>query len=802
MGGTQSTPSTTDLPTVLNFILQEMFRRVDLADIYSLADPDRCKRYVIVATNAIDSLFIKMRIYPNKTKDGTLYLQSMDGLLKSMPADVRAKQREYCLEVSFLFIRILQSFGALFLSMYDDRMPITDPSTDVGSESPAKGVAFLNPKDFLGFSNPPPQASSSWFGSGGDLRSNRREDFGFYINDTSPYTILNHHITRPTSAADMSFSRPMRFDKDFPFAIAQDQLYEPVTSGGITIRRLKNPLLPTIIYNLFRNNDFYPIAAKLHIENPASNNYKVWLTNFVFTSNNINGKTFSESTTSEAAILGPYPLDDIPRTVSDSPYKKNITLPEVLKMMFDKVVISLVGAPPFSVAKYLRKINYVRGDNDTDQKIGDSNVYLLKGQADESTVKITYQNKIKAQGSDKLIVIQIKNVRMTITKNSDTSLQMSFRVSLDYTLCDVIPSEYRSILNIPAANNMTFKANSEDTKPTSDTNNLSIPEWLEGVFKKITSSTYQDGIKGLKITRAGLVEPYDSAGIRDELKVKKLWQAMAKDPPIKSHCVARAAQLLSLEALKGNLSQQAYTSICRTTFAYQKDGSLPMPGKPVVEESGIYALSLLFFEGLENGAPKILDPSAYKEYLRYLKYLFERYPSIDKIKDVPTAPGAVPDPDAIPSRLSDIREKSLKMCENRLDARLTLPGALTRNLYTVTQNLFSQQRAHFKEALTLIFSLFDRNAIEREKKLKFNPRILAGGMPEINNIAAKTRSLLLNYYKGCELTYRDGLLMIYNYEKSNGPLVSSDVRSGAPTVTRPVTQNDPTLQNNNNNDSR
>ena len=148
MGAGTSVPSQTDTPQVLNFILQEMFRRTDLADIYSLADPDRCKRYVIVASNALESLFVKMRVYPDKKVDGTLYLQSIDGILKSMPADMRAKQREYCVELAFFFIRIFQIFGALFLSIYDSRLPLTDPSDDIKRDAVTKGVAFLDPTDF------------------------------------------------------------------------------------------------------------------------------------------------------------------------------------------------------------------------------------------------------------------------------------------------------------------------------------------------------------------------------------------------------------------------------------------------------------------------------------------------------------------------------------------------------------------------------------------------------------------------------------------------------------------------------
>jgi len=772
-----------------------MFRRTDLADIYSLADPDRCKRYIIVATDALESLFIKMKVYPDKGKDGTLYLQSIDGILKSMPPDVRAKQREYCLELAFFFIRIFQIFGALFLSMYDSRLPVTDPSDDIKRDPMQKGVAFLDPKNFLGFSNPPQQ--SSWFGSGGELNATR--DGSFYIN-SGPYSVLNYHLLRPNGG--QGDKTPMRFDGGFPFSLDQNSLYNFGATAGAPIRVVQDNPQPTVYYFFDRSSRNYTMQATLIIEvqpGGARQRYKISLANFSpvddwgINTSKLNGIRVSPEFIEET-IPG-----TAPKSIGDAYSKtRGQTLPTVMKAMFDKAVTIALGEPPFAVAKFLKQLRYISGDYDKNQNITGSHVYLFRNQEDQSTVKIAYVDKVKIQGEDRPQEVTI-TARMKITKpqrESNMSIQVIYKVELDFSVSEVKPPEYRNTISIPTTlKQMTFKADSETGTPSSDVNDLSIPEYLERVFKEITSSTYNDGIKGLKITRAGLVEPYNSPQIDESLKVKKLWTAMAKDPPVKSHCIARAVQLLSLEAIKGNLSAPAYSSICRLSFGYQKDGSLPTPGKPVIEESGIYALSLLFFEGLVAGSPRIVDPASYKEYLRYLKFLFERYPDINMIKDAPIVPGQAPDPDAIPARLSDIREKALRMCDDRGDSRIIVPKPLASNLRSVTATLISQQQQHFQNALTLIFSLFDRTSVERDKKLKFNPRVISGGMNEINRIANETRNLLLNYYKGCEMTYRDGLLMIYNYEKSGNRLESATVdqiRSGveppATTTFRNATQ--------------
>jgi hypothetical protein len=802
--GASSLPSgADDMSKTLNFILQEMFRRTDLADIYSLADPERCKRYIVVATDALESLFIKMRVYPNKTKDGTFYLQSIDGLLKAMPADVRAKQREYCVELSFFFIRIFQIFGALFLSMYDSQLPVTDPTVDTVRDSPAKGIAFLNPKDFLGFSSPPPK-QTSWFGSGGEL-INDNSEFSFYIDDkNSPYFILNYSLNRRPNLRDI---QDMDFDSN-EFAgtakikLIQDTLYD-ITDNSRTVK--DNPR-PDIRINFERNGNIYTLKASLIINIISNNNtniiYNIQLINFKLYGNSLENTTFQNINVEPENLVKNLETNEPPISTGNKyPSTRNRKLPSVLKAMFDKAILKGMGEPPFSVYKFFQKIRYIRGeDSSRSQLITGTKIYLLKGQENESRPKIAYIDKIKFKGEDTAKEVTI-TARLGITKvkESANSIQVVYNVTLDFTSADVNPSAYRGLLSIPTVvKTLRFKAISEDVAPTSDVNDLSIPEFLERIFTEVKSDSYADTIKGFK-TRDGLVIPYDSEQIPPELKVKKLWQAMAKDPPVKSHCIARAVQLLSLDAIKGNL-KDARSSICRFSFKYQVDGSLPTPGKPVIEESGIYALSLLFFEGLNKNSPKIIDEVAYKNYLRYLKYLFEHYPSIDKIKDERVEPGKVPGPDAIPRRLDEIREKSLKMCESHPNEILSLPPNLAGNLRSVTSNLFSQQRAHFQKALTIIFSIFDRNSVEREKKLKFNPRIIAGGMPEIDRISNETRILLLEYYKGCELTYRDGLLMIYNYEKQSGKRLEGrtveDVQSN-PSGTRTLSQeNNPRNPNN------
>ena len=126
MGGSQSIP-TGDLTTknVLNFILREMLVRTDLIDLYSLADPGKCKNYIILSQKAIDTLLTKINLTPGE-KDGALYIQTLDGLKRLSGQDMELHKIN-CNKIAFFFIRIFQTFGALTLSVMDDALPATDP---------------------------------------------------------------------------------------------------------------------------------------------------------------------------------------------------------------------------------------------------------------------------------------------------------------------------------------------------------------------------------------------------------------------------------------------------------------------------------------------------------------------------------------------------------------------------------------------------------------------------------------------------------------------------------------------------
>lgn len=113
---------------VVNQVFDWMISRTSLRELYALANPEQCKKYIFLTADALDVLFKKIELEPREGPKGLIYFQKVSELTKTEAEDdPRGKQRQViCLKLAFLYVRIFQVFASLSLSILD-----TDPSTDV-----------------------------------------------------------------------------------------------------------------------------------------------------------------------------------------------------------------------------------------------------------------------------------------------------------------------------------------------------------------------------------------------------------------------------------------------------------------------------------------------------------------------------------------------------------------------------------------------------------------------------------------------------------------------------------------------
>ena len=736
MGGLISTPvKVTSNKDLLDHILNQLFSRTDFVDLYSLADPNKCQGYVIVGATALEEMFFKLKIYPVKGDDGTLYFQKITGLQNRLPPEVKATQQKHCKELAFFFVRVFQIFGALFLSMYDSEFPTVDPDTIPKLTSVDARKPFLRAADVFGpAATAKKPVTASWFGFGGDLSGG--SFILKYAGDKNTLKAYRHFLNKYLVV-------PQTGSRNFRLG---DNVFVPIDSlppDGVIPDDPKF-FVENVEFNFKRNNErdrrveAYVLTATLRI-NPTdvSNRFSVVLDSFRWKDKE--PPLFSKRTDAHADV--------------EWREDNNVTavggwtrFDQIINNMFAEVVRSTVIPPEISTAKYLRKWSYLTGSYNASQYIKGTHVYFKGDQEDDATVKVAWRGNVKVE--DRSVQADIIAKLNIERKDGD-----SYMVTLDFSDTYIRSSEVRRALDIPdGPQSMLFTIYPGKTVPRASDDTL-VPDFIEKTFKSITSAERTSKETGYSYKeRLGMFEPYDSTSVPDEFKVKSLWKAMVQSPPIKAHCIARASQLLSSQALSGIFKDQAYTSMCRLKFAYQRDGSLPEPNKPITSSAGISALATLFLDTLHDGSPKLTsDTARWKAFRQQMQELFQ-LSSVD-----------VGDTKAFASVRGPIVQKTFELCDRPEyeDKQIPVPNTVAYKLKTITDTLMGQQRAHVSRALGLLFQLFDQKELEGRRRLRFNEQLYTRGMARVQEIGDSAISLLTEYYKGCEMTYQEGVRVVY-----------------------------------------
>jgi len=755
MGGTFSALTTPIKDReFLELILKEMFRRADFADLYSLADPAQCQSYVIVGANALESMFFKLRIYPQKREDGTLYFQKISGLQGRLPSDVRSIQQQHCKELAFFFVRIFQIFGALFLSVYDSEFPNVDPpDTTVAQQQMDARQPFLRAQDV--FRPALTQKKFGWFGFGGELNEGRGY-FLTYDGDEPLLGAYKHFLNRY-----LYISRSANAEADVLFLTRNIKIRLGVmpANGVVDDRMLGDNTVSiegveyTFKRRVDRREASYVLSATMKIQYVQGREYEIILDDFKWIGDQ--PKTIKDRTDTRTRV----------EWREEDGVVKGIDIPgafdRVVETLFSRVVDDIVEPPESSTANYLEKWSYVGNYFSNNQPVkGAKEVYLVANQQTSSTAKLVWRTYITIE--DKPVQVSVSAMLNIEREDFNT-----YKISLNFFDNSVSPERAREHVSLPGEKSKIFTTITDRDKPKSS-DDMTIPQFIEQTFKETApgSSDSASSASGTKIRfneKLQMFEPYDSSSIPPGFKVKGLWKAMAQNPPIKAHCIARASQLLSSDALHGIFKREAFSSICRLKFGYQVNQSLPTPKKPITTSAGILALANLFVDTLHDGSPKLTaDKKKWYDFRQKMTNIFELYRL---------------DSDTVPSeKFDDIKQATFEKCDSIEDKRIAISRQLAYNLREVTQNLLNQQRNHIERVFSIIFKLFDKDELKSKKRLTFNDELYTRGMERVKEISDEAIALLTDYYKNCELTYQQGVAMIYHSSGSE-PFKAYDAAS-------------------------
>lgn len=106
--------------TLVNDIFVWMVEQTDLRELYLLANPVQCKKYIFLTADALGALFHKIDLEPRQGKQGQIYLAKVERVINPPKDSALSKSRDTtCLKLAFLYVRIFQIFAALALSVLD-----------------------------------------------------------------------------------------------------------------------------------------------------------------------------------------------------------------------------------------------------------------------------------------------------------------------------------------------------------------------------------------------------------------------------------------------------------------------------------------------------------------------------------------------------------------------------------------------------------------------------------------------------------------------------------------------------------
>lgn len=230
---------------------------------------------------------------------------------------------------------------------------------------------------------------------------------------------------------------------------------------------------------------------------------------------------------------------------------------------------------------------------------------------------------------------------------------------------------------------------------------------------------------------AAAAAPIKTSGKVPELDLGPGLGALTKTRPL-AHCIARSMQLLTVDASGGT----GTTHICNKGFIGSR-GQLP-DGEAITSVAGLSALNMLFFVlsrtvGLTQRTAAELELA-----LNTMSKVFEDPPGH-------TFTGA----QLTRSSMGTIRGRMTRKCRGRGPA--TLKGADVGVARKGATSLLSYQAQHVARVDALFKQLF---AVASDGTIAFNPKLLAGGIPEVERIGTEARTLLVGYYTHCEALYQ------------------------------------------------
>lgn len=720
MGATQSSrishdtvlKSTKDTRVLVDEIFRFMQRELNIRDFYKLSVPSECDKYIVVMTDFLDALFSRLQLVPVKNKAGFLYFRKIDDFRKD--EKIKAERQAGCLLLSYFYIRILQIYGALALTVADEAQQFTKLLE--GQEKPqytSRLAIGFQPGNLIGGADqenvvivheqqPVPGAATAAPAAFPAMQ------YGYYPGYPQPYPIQ--------SSKGVVSGQKFQYQKE-PLSVLNElgPKYRGQDSNKIMFDNVSKLFLKNIESELgiFTNPTPQGARAKAFLKIPYD----------------ASGNFFQNTESSISLDIEP----------SESSIKKGKLIVRIISTDIKAMNV------PKEITMNIRIRGYTNQMNSSDIVRLIEEEKTDEKQDDELTEK-------SRQDRGGLIKIKISNISIP---NSPVSNYKPPHLTNE-----------RSIYKDSATN--TYKvANFLDGSFI----NISIKKYIELIIycilidSKIVSVLYPTKIQ----LKRGEEIIYREKEARKELEISELLNVLQKPKKPRPYCISRALQLLTINPT----DKTTYTNICVRDFSgfgveqslYEK--SIPLRGKEFGSVVGIPTLENLFadtFDFMPNeGLTFVRSKSSFEVYKNFLINMIRLFAGAQPQKEM--------DINKIVEQRSELLcgkygfDKTIKINQEQLSKLPAgVQGAITR--------LFNTQIAHTAKVGRILGRLFIRKRLPSgEYSIFLHPDLLNKGFIRLQEINRDAYNLLSDYYSVCEQTYAEGESILAEYLNPKKDLV-------------------------------
>jgi hypothetical protein len=729
MGATQSSSrishetvlkSTKDTRVLVDEIFRFMQRELNIRDFYKLSVPSECDKYIVVMTDFLDALFSRLQLVPVKNKAGFLYFRKIDDLRKD--EKIKAERRAGCLLLSCFYIRILQIYGALALTVADEAQQFTQLLEGQNRAPYTSRLAIgFQPGNFIGGAGDEnvvivPNALAPPGQGVGPAAA----PYGYYPGYPQPY---------PFQPARGSVSgQKFKYQKEPLSALNElGPKYRGQDSNKIVFDNVNKLFLKSVETELgiFTNPTPQGAKAKAFLKIPYD------------TPGN-----FFQNTESTISL----DLEPTESSIKNGRLTVHIVSTDVRSMDVPKEIIMNIRIRGYTSTMNSAEVSRLIEEEKRDEE-----------KDDESADK---ESKRASNGG--LIKIKISNITIP---NSPISNYKPLRLGNE-----------RSIYKDPTTNSYKV-ANFLDGSFT----NISVKRYIELIIyfilidPKIVSVLYPGKIS---LKKEEVI--YREKEARKELEISELLNVLQKPRKPRPYCISRALQLLTTNPT----DKTSYSNICIRDFSgfgieqalYEK--SIPLRGKEFGSVIGIQTLENLFadtFNFMPNeGLTFVKSKNSFEVYKNFLLNMIRLFA------------GTQPQKETDLKKLVEQRSERLcgqygidsTMRLNQEQIK-KLPPAVQASV----SRLFNTQIKHTAKVGQLLGRLFFRKKLPSgEFGIFLHPDLLNKGFIRLQEINRDAYNLLTDYYSVCEQTYADGEAAMAEYLKPQGAVVAKVSEKAAAAV--------------------